>query len=337
MISAHACRRGIFPVIFCLGKNYHLLTLTCYEPGRHKDGDFRMVSWNSASAESVAHALGGRRCGRGWLCRCPVSGHGRKRGDINPSLSVEDGDRRLLLYCHAGCTAHEVLDALRARGLLDLRPDCDVDASTPVQVQPLCERQLQAQRLWDEASPAAGTLVESYLRRRGIVLPIPPVIRFGKVTFSPEQNASPAMVVAVQADGRAVIATQSTLLTWSGAKASKVRINCGELSDGAVRLRDPEAILGLAEGVETALAAMQLTDIPCWAALGLRMRNVAVPNRVREIHIFGDDDEPGRKAAERAAEHQTRLSRKVLLRLPPPGFGDWADFVEANQKGRTAA
>ena len=66
----------------------------------------------------VARALHGRRNGAGWLCRCPVPGHGRGRGDRTPSLSVDDREGgRLLVHCHAGCSQPEIIAALRESGL----------------------------------------------------------------------------------------------------------------------------------------------------------------------------------------------------------------------------
>jgi hypothetical protein len=79
------------------------------------------------------------------------------------------------------------------------------------------------------------------------------------------------MLAAVQRyeDGE-IIAVQRTELTWAGAKAavSVPRRTVGSLYDGAVRLAAATNMLGLAEGVETALAAWQLSRIPCWACLG---------------------------------------------------------------------
>lgn len=51
-----------------------------------------------------------RRCGRGWVARCP--GH----EDHTPSLSIAEGrDGRVLLRCWAGCDTRAVLEALGLR------------------------------------------------------------------------------------------------------------------------------------------------------------------------------------------------------------------------------
>jgi DNA primase len=52
---------------------------------------------------------------------------------------------------------------------------------------------------------------------------------------------------------------------------------------------------------------------------------VRVPDNVQELHIFADNDEPGRAGAERTA-HEHR-HRRVLLRFPPEGFKDWDDVT----------
>jgi putative DNA primase/helicase len=69
-------------------------------------------------AVDIARALGGRRSGKRYICRCPVSSHGRGRGDRNPSLSICDGDRGLMVNCFAGCEPRDVLGVLRERGLI---------------------------------------------------------------------------------------------------------------------------------------------------------------------------------------------------------------------------
>ena len=71
------------------------------------------------SAARIARTLGGTPTGGGFICRCPVASHGSGRGDRRPSLSVKDGVCGVLVYCHSGCSARDVLDELRRRGLLD--------------------------------------------------------------------------------------------------------------------------------------------------------------------------------------------------------------------------
>jgi putative DNA primase/helicase len=64
-------------------------------------------------AAEIAHALGGtKRTGNGWLAKCPA------HEDRKASLSLRDGEWRLLAFCFAGCDWPRIRDALTARGLL---------------------------------------------------------------------------------------------------------------------------------------------------------------------------------------------------------------------------
>jgi hypothetical protein len=135
------------------------------------------------------------------------------------------------------------------------------------------------------------------------------------------------MIAAVQAPTGEITGIQTTLLGRGGCKAPVAvpRKAIGILGAGAVRLAKPTDVLGLAEGIETALSAQQLTGIPTWACLGAsRMHRVAIPDHVRELHLFGDNDDPGRDAVERAT-YENR-ERRMLLRLPPDDLKDWNDL-----------
>jgi len=158
-------------------------------------------------------------------------------------------------------------------------------------------------------------------------LPVPPSLRAGTVAHL-DRYPMPVLVAAIQRPDGVVVAAQTTLLTHAGWKAPAAfsRKTTGALGAGAVRLAKATSILGLAEGVEDALSALQLTGIPSWAALGAsRMHRVAVPDHVSELHIFADADEAGRAAAERTA-HAHR-HRRVVLRYPPEGIKDYNDFL----------
>jgi putative DNA primase/helicase len=54
-----------------------------------------------------------KRVGSGWVASCPVPTHGRRRGDLHPSLSVSEGaDGSVLLHCHAGCSPEQIVAAI---------------------------------------------------------------------------------------------------------------------------------------------------------------------------------------------------------------------------------
>ena len=81
---------------------------------------------------------------------------------------------------------------------------------------------------------------------------------------------------------------------------------------------------------------MQLFKLPCWAALGSRLHRVELPAVVSTVHLFADNGTAGRKAANKAVEALTAQGRKVVLRFPPEGAGDWNDALQALAKEQAA-
>jgi hypothetical protein len=289
-------------------------------------------------AGDIARGLGGKQLSPGvYLVRCPVPSHGKGRGDRTPSLIVQNGAHTVLFKCFAGCDVRDILDVLRRRGLVEDRRS-ERRNRQPAPVPPFTQDpDPRALEMWLAAAPAPGSLVESYLRHRGITLPPPPSLRCG-TRLHLDRYPMPAMIAAVQRPDGRVVAVQSTLLTHTGRKApaSTSRITTGALGAGAVRLAKAADVLGLAEGVETGLAAMQMTNVPVWTCLGAaRMHRVELPETVRELHLFGDNDEPGRCAVERTAHVQH--GRRVVLRFPPDGCKDWNYFLALQAADRPAA
>jgi putative DNA primase/helicase len=77
-------------------------------------------SWRAAHdhAADIVLALKGRRCGAGWVCKCPA------HDDHHPSLGVNMRDGKVFVHCYSGCAQHSVIDAFRRRGLWDGKASC---------------------------------------------------------------------------------------------------------------------------------------------------------------------------------------------------------------------
>ncbi len=255
------------------------------------------------TARAITEALlGGRWHGSYGTACCPC------HEDHEPSLSISDGqDGRLLIHCFAGCDPVDILRALNGQGL------SEPPGGSPAPRLHYRDNGRAALDIWRESLPAAGTLVEKYLRRRGITLPVPPSIRFHPgLRHKATGLILPVMVAAVQAPDRRVTAIHRTYLNEFGGKAtlSAPKMALGPLGAGAVRLAKAGRVLGLAEGIEDGLAAMQLCDLPCWASLGgARLARVDLPGEVREVQIFADGDDAGREAAESVSRPRPTFSR----------------------------
>lgn len=200
-------------------------------------------------------------------------------------------------------------------------------------------------KFWKRANPVPvtpGDPVDLYLRNRGVAITaIPSDVRFvAQCRHSESRTSHPAMLALVRDPAGEVRALHRTFLTIDGRKADvdPVRMVMGSLPSGcAVRLTNTGPIMGVAEGIETALSASILFGVPTWAALNdNRLAAWSPPEGVREVVVFADNDEnfAGQRAAHQLRE---RLGSKfsVKIELPTTAGSDWND--ELRERRRTAA
>jgi len=209
-------------------------------------------------------------------------------------------------------------------------------------------------RVWQQAldptDRRAGPL-RAYLANRGLsgVNLDGEVVRFHPELGYWERNEQneprlvgrfPAMVALVtDADGRPVT-VHRTYLALGGHKApvpapKKLMGYPGDrLVGGAIRLISPGPILGVAEGVETALAVHLRTGMPVWSAIsaGLLAR-MEPPAETSLVVVWADRDRSGagEVAAHSLRERLIKRGMPVAVHLPPASIPadakgiDWAD------------
>ena len=277
-------------------------------------------------AREIVDSLGGTwRRNRG-MCRCPA------HDDRTPSLSVSLGQRAILFHCFAGCSRAEILSALGRRGGRTRERFDGSGGPLPELVrEETADR--NAVRLWRGAVALKGSAAEAYLAKRGVTQ-LSPDLRFHRRTPLGPRGAVrflPAMLAAVRTD-LGVIAVHRTFLDPAEARLAdfeRPKRALGSLQNGAVRLTAPrDGRLGLAEGLETALSAMQIFGVPCWATLGNeRFGLVAIPESVRELHLFVDNDRGGDLAEERGSEAYRQEGRRSLAKRPANLDTDWNDVL----------
>lgn len=101
------------------------------------------------TAEGIGRGLEGRRCGSGWIARCP------SHDDHSPSLSITERNGTVLVRCHAGCPQGDVIAALRALGLWperERREWTQTERAEWAERQREIERHLPSARYWKRAA-----------------------------------------------------------------------------------------------------------------------------------------------------------------------------------------
>lgn len=290
---------------------------------------------NSVASE-IVRTLGGRN----GVCRCPA------HDDKHPSLSIKDDENGgIIVYCHAGCDFRDIMDALRYRGLLPEWKPSRIDPERQARMEAKSrkrdaetrkkdrERLEWCRTVWKETQNANNTPVAVYLASRGI-REIPPTTRFHPDLRHVNSGLSlPAMVgVVTQWPSRELIGLHRTFLLPDGlgkADVEPTKMMAGKCKGGAVRLASVGETLAVAEGIETGLSVQQATDIPTWACLSTSgLMTICVPDEVKNIVVFADNDPSGVKAANEAAENLREDGRVVQIALPPDHGTDFNDSIK---------
>jgi hypothetical protein len=254
-------------------------------------------------------------------------------------LSLRDtGDGKVLVRCHAGCDQDEVIAHLKARGLWTQNDPrvfryaslCRVAKPTEPDRDGI-KRTEAALSIWQIAKPAGGTLIDTYLGSRGLLLPASPTLRFHPCLKHPSGDVWPALIALVtRGTDDAPLAIHRTFLARNGAgkaPADPQKMMLGPCRGGAVRLAEPSDVLMIGEGIETCLAAMQETGHPAWAALSTSgLRALDLPKAVRDVIVLADGDDPGEAAARDCALRWKRDGRRVRIARPPKGM-DFNDML----------
>ncbi|WP_341325923.1 primase-helicase zinc-binding domain-containing protein [Methylotuvimicrobium sp. KM2] len=144
-----------------------------------------------------------------------------------------------------------------------------------------------------------------YLKGRGIdILPKNDVFFHPAIDYWHRDDAGkpvkvgtfPAMVSVMRNLDDEVCTYHVTYLTDEGQKisgypAKKMMPIIKPLPGASIRLGGQGEMVGISEGIETALAAQQLEGYPCWAAANaVLMEQVQVPSYIGAVVIYPDED-----------------------------------------------
>jgi putative DNA primase/helicase len=193
-------------------------------------------------------------------------------------------------------------------------------------------------KLWLLSDHLTGSdMVSCYLHSRGLVM-TPLNIRYSTSCYEPDAGKRmDAMIARIQNVNGKPIGLHRIYLE-NNRKAhipvpKKIMPATEPLQGCSIRLfssRDrlfKDGVLGVAEGIETAIAASHLFGVATWACLSSTlMPSWLPPLQIRKIIIFGDNDDnyAGQEAAYRLGHilHRKRIIVSVKI---PDEMGDWAD------------
>lgn len=266
--------------------------------------------------------------GRGtWFC---AQQHGTDSS--NPSGSAGNGFR--LLMDMKGCGFAEVarlVETVIGVGYVQIAVAPRIETG-----QDEAETAAAVRAVWRSAQPIlAGDIADQYLRKRvGSYAPTR-ALRFHPALNRNGMPCAALIAAFVSVDGE-LAGLQRTYLTQYGDKApgGAPRLTMGSLpAGGAIRLARHGKRLGIAEGVETALAATALHGVPCWSALSSgRLEVWQPPEGVTEVIIFGDNDDNNvGQASALALAGRLQKTIAVQVMLPPEVGTDWNDVLQARQ------
>ena len=222
-----------------------------------------------------------------------------------------------------------------------------IGTDTPINVaalpDPTDDQERRRQRLQHVIDDATDlTIVGEYLNGRGLT--VIPTILFGHralAYYSEDRKfvgRYPAMIAPVIGPDGALQSVHRTYIADVPSR-KKLTAKVDAINGAAVRLFEPTDVLAVAEGIETAIAAYELFNVPVWAVLNSgNMEKWRPPESVRALHIFGDNDShkefAGQSAAfnlARAVRRETERTVDVEVHIPPTQGTDWLDVLNSRK------
>jgi hypothetical protein len=298
----------------------------------------------ASQAEAVCrHYLSnGRREGRYWLV-------GDARNTPGRSMFVrlkgaESGKGPAGKWTDAATGEHgDLLDVIReSRGLLDFKDILDEARAFLSLPRPEPEPQLRrpapaptgspeaARRLFSMSRPIPGTLVETYLRSRGITtlhgtgsLRFHPRCYYRSDEHSPTESW-PAMIASVTDLSGGITGAHRTWLAPDGSGKAPIdtpRRAMGHLLGHAVRFGVAHEVMAAGEGIETILSLRMATPhLPMLAALSAaHLGAVLFPATLRRLYIARDDDPAGDSARDSLIDRANAVGIKAIVLSPRLG------------------
>jgi phage/plasmid primase-like uncharacterized protein len=184
-----------------------------------------------------------------------------------------------------------------------------------------------AQAIWDQGTPLAGTIAESYLRKRQCYVPNASELRLR----AGNDNFAPAIIARVTDFLSGDPLTLHFTRLDSNGKIETRFLSGHEKRGGVIRLlpiASGETVLGVAEGLETALSVICGGRGTTWAALDAgNLGGLPCRPGIVDLRIWADNDPAGLNAAKAVADRYAKSERSARIIAPEDEGADWNDVV----------
>lgn len=270
-------------------------------------------------------------------------------GVCNTCGSYSDGFA--LLQWVNDWTFPEALAAVAEYLGLDSKPEKSDSKEVKQQTNSKVEKKIQ--QILDDTVRDKRNKIGRYLKSRGLSGTVPPALYYHPALPYYEDRKKVGEYEAMVAmftrmdetkDGEIVSLMRTYLAPDAPGKADvntpkkmHQAIRPGAIMGAAIRLAEPEKLLGFAEGIETALAVQEAVGTSMWATGSANgMEAVEVPDEVNQVEIWCDNDTggAGQKAGYTLMLRLLEMDIKVKLLLPPNPGKDWLDVL--NEHGPDA-
>lgn len=189
--------------------------------------------------------------------------------------------------------------------------------------------------------------VGQYLVHRGLgtLTKAPQALRMAALPYfddGHEIGRFPVMLAAVTDPNGSMVALHRTYISEEGKKApvpqpKKLTRTTGLLAGASIRLHPPATIdgklvLGVAEGIETALACHLASGIPTWSCMNAGgVRSFDWPEALQSLIVFADNDASGvgQAAGHDLAGRAAAAGVEVRVLVPEAVGTDWLDVYVA--------
>lgn len=199
-------------------------------------------------------------------------------------------------------------------------------------------------QVWQSSHALDGNDAASrYLANRELMAPATHALRWREMPYYHENKLLgyyPALLAAVTDHNGEPVTIHRTYLTPHGTKADVPTVKmlmptAAPMRGSSIKLYKPQhrnggLSIGVAEGIETAIAAQMLFDVPVWPCIAASgIASFTPPGEVKQVYLFADNDtnQAGQEVAHKAAERLTQMGFVVRVHIPPRAGIDWADVL----------